>query len=227
MHILTLNGGSSSIKFSVHRAGATLERLLAGRVDRIGRADATLSVDAAGTGRADRRPIAAGDFKSAATALVTWLEAEAGFDSINAVGHRVVHGMGHSEPELVTPALIEELHRIEPFDPEHLPGEIQMMEILRQRHPRLSQVACFDTAFHNAMPRVARMLPIPRRYEAGGVRRYGAHAVARLGFIRRAQDVGFTLDEVKTLLKLGETPNCRGARTLAAQKLEVVQTRLS
>ena len=60
----------------------------------------------------------------------------------------------------------------------------------------------------------------------GGVRRYGADAVARLGSIRRAQDVGFALDEVKTLLKLGETPNCRGARTLASQKLGVVQARL-
>lgn len=60
----------------------------------------------------------------------------------------------------------------------------------------------------------------------GGVRRYGADAVARLGFIRRAQDVGFTLDEIKNLLRLGEIPNCRGARTLAAQKLEVVNARL-
>ena len=60
----------------------------------------------------------------------------------------------------------------------------------------------------------------------GGVRRYSADTLARLSFIRRAQDVGFTLDEVKTLLTLGETPNCRGARTLAAQKLEVVEARL-
>ena len=69
------------------------------------------------------------------------------------------------------------------------------------------------------------LLAEPQR-RPGGVRRYGTDAVTRLGFIRRAQDVGFTLDEVKTLLKLGETPNCRGARTLAAQKLEVVQARL-
>ena len=69
------------------------------------------------------------------------------------------------------------------------------------------------------------LLAEPQR-RAGGVRRYGTDAVARLGFIRRAQDVGFTLDEVKVLLKLGETPNCRGARTLAAQKLEVVKTRM-
>jgi len=69
------------------------------------------------------------------------------------------------------------------------------------------------------------LLAEPQR-ASGGVRRYGEAAVARLGFIRRAQDVGFTLDEVRTLLMLGETPNCRGARTLAAQKLEVVQARL-
>ena len=69
------------------------------------------------------------------------------------------------------------------------------------------------------------LLAEPQR-RSGGVRRYGTDAVARLAFIRRAQDVGFTLDEVKTLLMLGETPNCRGARTLAAQKLEVVEARL-
>jgi acetate kinase len=86
--------------------------------------------------------------------------------------------MGHSDPEVVTPALLEELHRIEPYDPEHLPGEIQLMEILRQRHPQLIQVACFDTAFHHDMPRVAKVLPIPRRYEARGLRRYGFHGLS-------------------------------------------------
>ena len=69
------------------------------------------------------------------------------------------------------------------------------------------------------------LLAEPKR-PAGGIRRYGADAVARLGFIRRSQEVGFTLEEVKALLKLGETPNCRGARTLAATKLELVELRL-
>ena len=69
------------------------------------------------------------------------------------------------------------------------------------------------------------LLAEPKR-PAGGVRRYGEDAIARLCFIRRAQEVGFTLDEVKALLKLGETPGCRGARTMAAKKLELVETRL-
>ena len=101
-----------------------------------------------------------------------------GFESVRAVGHRVVHGMKHTAPERVTPELLDELRRISPFDPDHLPREIELIEAFRQRHPKLPQVACFDTAFHRAMPRVARLLPIPRRYEAKGVQRYGFHGLS-------------------------------------------------
>ncbi len=86
--------------------------------------------------------------------------------------------MQHTAPELVTPEMLEELHRISPFDPEHLPGEIELIEAFRQRHPKLPQVACFDTAFHRDMPRVAKLLAIPRRYEAKGVQRYGFHGLS-------------------------------------------------
>ena len=78
------------------------------------------------------------------------------FASVKAVGHRVVHGMKHCEPEVITPKLLEELHRITPYDPDHLPREIGLIEAIRQRHPALPQVACFDTAFHRTMPRVAK-----------------------------------------------------------------------
>jgi acetate kinase len=107
-----------------------------------------------------------------------WLEGQHGFESIRAVGHRVVHGMQHSAPELVTQELLEELHRISPYDPDHLPSEIELIETFRQRHPKLPQVACFDTAFHRTMPRVAKLLPIPRRYGAKGVERYGFHGLS-------------------------------------------------
>jgi acetate kinase len=94
------------------------------------------------------------------------------------VGHRVVHGMTHSEPEQVTPDLMDELHRNTPYDPDHLPREIELIEAFRQRHPTLPQVACFDTAFHRPMPRVAKMLPLPRRFDAKGVQRYGFHGLS-------------------------------------------------
>jgi acetate kinase len=90
----------------------------------------------------------------------------------------VVHGMRHFQPEIVTRALLEELHRIRPYDPDHLPREIELIEAFWQRQPQMPQVACFDTAFHRSMPIVARLLPIPRRYEAKGVERYGFHGLS-------------------------------------------------
>jgi acetate kinase len=118
------------------------------------------------------------DHRSAANFLTDWLEQRIGFASIKAVGHRVVHGMQYTEPQIVTQKLLDELHRISPYDPDHLPREVEMIEVFRERRPRLPQVACFDTAFHRAMPRVARLLPIPRRFEAMGVQRYGFHGLS-------------------------------------------------
>jgi acetate kinase len=74
--------------------------------------------------------------------------------------------------------MIEELHQLKPFDPEHLPEEILLTEAFHRRFPDLVQVACFDTAFHHNLPRVAQMFPIPRLYEAQGVRRYGFHGLS-------------------------------------------------
>jgi acetate kinase len=86
--------------------------------------------------------------------------------------------MKHLEPELVTQELLDELHRLRPYDPDHLPREIELIEAFRQRHPKLPQVACFDTAFHRRMPRVAKLLPIPRRFDAKGIQRYGFHGLS-------------------------------------------------
>jgi acetate kinase len=110
--------------------------------------------------------------------LLDWLEAQPIFAAVKAVGHRVVHGMKHSKPERVTPKLLAELRRIMPYDPDHLRREIGLIEAFLKRHPKLPQVACFDTAFHRTMPKVARLLPIPRRYAAKGVERYGFHGLS-------------------------------------------------
>jgi acetate kinase len=122
--------------------------------------------------------MAASDHKSAASFLIDWLVEHDGFASVRAVGHRVVHGMQHTAPELVTQGLLDELNHFMPYDPEHLPFEIELIEAFRRRHPELPQVACFDTAFHRTMPRVAELLPIPRRFDAKGVKRYGFHGLS-------------------------------------------------
>lgn len=178
MAILAVNGGSSSIRFAIFEPGDPLRRVVDGKLDGVGRAATRLSfTDRAGVPHdgPSRESDAPG---SAVEWLLDWLETQPAFDSVRAVGHRLVHGMEHSEPELVTPQLLDELRRITAFVPEHLPLEIELIEAVGRRHPRLPQVACFDTAFHRSMPPIATLLPIPRRYHADGIRRYGFHGLS-------------------------------------------------
>lgn len=176
--MLTVNGGSSSIRFAVYESGPAARLRLAGKIDRIGARGTNLTITHPPAKPPVARRLAAADHRTAAESLLDWLETQPLFASVRAVGHRVVHGMQHTEPQRITARLLAELRRLTPYDPDHLPREIELIEIVRQRHPRLPQVACFDTAFHRAMPRVARLLAIPRRYQAKGVERYGFHGLS-------------------------------------------------
>ena len=177
--ILTINGGSSSIKFALFEAGDPLRRLLEGGIDRIGLPQAALRVKGLNPADNFSRPVRAPDHTVAVDALMDWIEERVGSDGLTAVGHRVVHGgPKYSEPQRITAEMVEELRRLTPFDPEHLPEEILLTGAFHRRFPDLPQVACFDTAFHHDLPRVARLLPIPRRYEVLGVRRYGFHGLS-------------------------------------------------
>ena len=96
-----------------------------------------------------------------------------------AIGHRIVHGgPKYLEHVSITPEVIGELRKIAPIDPDHLPGEIALIEALAKCFPGVPQVACFDTVFHRDMPTVAKLLPIPRKYIEQGVRRYGFHGLS-------------------------------------------------
>ena len=176
--ILTINGGSSSIKFALYQTGEPLERRLHGNMDRIGLSGTTLTFNDSTRNPPTSGSLAVPAHPSAANILIDWLKKQSEFEAVRAVGHRVVHGMQHAEPAPVTPELLDELHRITAYDPDHLPREIELIEAFRQRHPKLPQVVCFDTTFHRSMPRVAKLLPIPRRYEAKGVHRYGFHGLS-------------------------------------------------
>ena len=176
--VLAVNGGSSSIKFALYNLSEPLRRRLDGKVDRVGLSGTKLTFQDAAGKQLESRAMDSKDHRSAIAFLLAWLAGQQSFASVKAVGHRVVHGMRHAEPERVTPEFLAELRRITPFDPEHLPLEIELMEAFQQHHPALPQVACFDTAFHRTLPRVAKLLPIPRRFEAKGVCRYGFHGLS-------------------------------------------------
>ena len=150
---------------------------MSGELDRIGSDETTLSWRTLGSEPTEQR-LDVRDHRAATRELIDWLQTQGVFAAISAVGHRVVHGLARTQPARITPEVLAELHRAKPYAPDHLPHEIEMIEALRARHPHLEQVACFDTAFHRGMPRVATLLPIPRRYFDKGVHRYGFHGLS-------------------------------------------------
>lgn len=157
--VLTINVGSSSLKYAVFRlnvaANGKLGAVLRGEVDRV-------SGDTTGLDRALEK-----------------IKLTIRLDAVIAIGHRIVHGGPKLwEPQLIDDGVIAQLMQIVPFAPEHLPAEISLIERIAARFPHLPQVACFDTAFHRDLPRVAQLLPIPRRYEHAGIRRYGFHGLS-------------------------------------------------
>ncbi len=177
--VLTVNGGSSSIKFALFEAHGAQQRLLNGRIEGIGFQQGSFTVKSSNQSEDFSRPITTPDHAAAVDLLMDWIAERIASGALVAVGHRVVHGgPKYWEPQRLTPEMIETLHQLSPFDPEHLPEEILLTEAFHRRFPGLPQIACFDTAFHHDLPRVAQQLPIPRRYEAKGVRRYGFHGLS-------------------------------------------------
>lgn len=178
-HVLTINGGSSSIKFALYHGDDPPRRGLQGKIDRIGLPGTSFAFHDQARDQRESQVIGDKDHAAAAHFLCDWLAQRIGLDSIGAAGHRIVNGGARfHEPQPVTGALLEELRRIGAYAPEHLPVEIAIIDLFNERLPGLPQVACFDTAFHRNMPRVAKILPIPRRFQAGGVERYGFHGLS-------------------------------------------------
>ncbi len=177
--ILTVNGGSSSIKFALFKMDAALERVVHGSIEGVGGPKSSFKVKGSSQSDTVERNVRAPDHQAAVGLLMDWIEKRIDRGALCAVGHRIVHGgPKYWEPQRITPEMIKELRHLSSFDPEHLPEEIVLAEAFQRRYPAVTQIACFDTAFHHDLPRVAKMLAIPRRYEAQGVRRYGFHGLS-------------------------------------------------
>jgi len=191
LFILTINSGSSSIKFALFRDADPTVPVTRGMIDRIGLPNSEMRVTDTATQQPTLRAVHAPDHQTCVGFIIEWLEQQVGIGRLYAVGHRVVHGgRTYSRPERVTPELLAELRRLRSYSPEHLPSEITLIESFRQYDSTLTQVACFDTAFHRDMPWVARLLPIPRRYEKLGLQRYGFHGLSYAFLMKELARVG-------------------------------------
>ncbi len=182
VHVLVLNAGSSSLKFSVFSlVGSTDWRVEArGMIEGIGTAPAFKARDA--NGKALPAPPIGADVASAGDAfdyLAAWLRARFGGMGLAGVGHRVVHGGSeYAAPVAVTTDVLADLRSLESLAPLHQPYNLNAIEAVGERLPDVPQVACFDTGFHAGQPAVARLVPLPQAIRQGGVQRYGFHGLS-------------------------------------------------
>jgi acetate kinase len=181
--ILTLNAGSSSIKFALFAAQAPVARApeLAGQIEGIG-ARTRLKVKGAGGADLASVDVPLGKetpHRAALAFLVDWLHGHESGRRIAAVGHRVVHGgTRYSQPVRIDEAVLEALKSFTPLAPLHQPHNIAGIEAMSATLAGVPQVACFDTAFHRTQPTLAQLFALPRRITAEGVRRYGFHGLS-------------------------------------------------
>ena len=181
--ILTVNAGSSSIKFAVFRRGPPVPQApeIAGQIDGIGARPHLKVRDASGAILEDGDLPPAGDapHRAALGLLLDWMRGRESGWRVAAVGHRVVHGGArYSQPVRVDERTIEALRTFCPLAPLHQPHNLAGIEAMTAALKGVPQVACFDTAFHRTQPPVAQLFALPRRITAEGVRRYGFHGLS-------------------------------------------------
>lgn len=177
--ILTLNRGSATLKAALYQADPGKQLVLSIKVDR---------ADSPGTQVTIKDPCGQILLDSAVTdaapnvalrAVFDWLDARGYLVSLLAVGHRIVHGgVQFRKPLRINSEILAELEQLAPLDPDHLPAALGVVRFVSQRLPELPQVACFDTAFHSSLPKVARMYALPRRFFDSGVMRFGFHGLS-------------------------------------------------
>ena len=191
--ILTINAGSSSIKFAAYEiATAGLRPLARGHIDDIG--DDTTFTAGPADGPAERQPIDASkgavDHRSALELAVDWLHRHEDGCHVVAVGHRVVHGgPDHAEPVVIDDGTLLRLRKFVPLAPLHQPHNLAGIAAALHAFPDAAQVACFDTAFHRQHPFIADTFGLPRRLYDEGVRRYGFHGLSYEYVSRRLRSV--------------------------------------
>ncbi|KGF71096.1 acetate kinase [Hoeflea sp. BAL378] len=193
--VLTLNAGSSSLKFAIFTNVERPRRLWSGAIERIGLPGARFRLsDARGAVfREETGTIA--DHDTALKRLLLAIEHEASGVKLVAVGHRIAHGGPDCDcPEQVTPTLRARLQQLTALAPLHLPANIAGIDAVRIARPDLTQIACFDTSFHRDLPPIARLSGLPRALQDEGLRRFGFHGLSYEYIVKALRDAGVAVD---------------------------------
>jgi acetate kinase len=194
-NILTVNSGSSSIKFALYRMGRDEQVIFSGSLGGIGAGSGVFRVkDGTGKDLLDKT-LHTPSHTEALREITAWLKTKTEAEQLDAVGHRLVHGGSRfSKTHLITPEMMETLEELIPYAPDHLPHEIRAIRGFMDAYPEAGEIACFDTAFHRTMPAIARIFALPGDLMRHGVLRYGFHGLSYeyiLGELRKeaGQDV--------------------------------------
>jgi len=190
VHILVINSGSSSIKFSVFQTGEGEPRsLFEGEVAGIGGEKATFKFrDADGRNLNDANAEIKVGTPVDAIGLVVNAVSKPGLPKVEAVGYRVVHpGARLDRHQRITEAVLNDLQEAVVFAPLHDPAVIVVIKEMMSKFPDVHHYACFDTVFHQTMPEAATTYPVPLKYREQGVRRYGFHGLSCESIVRQLQ----------------------------------------
>jgi acetate kinase len=177
--ILTMNRGSSTLKSALYEAGDHDELLISIAVDEAGVSGGRLNVADSKGNRLLDSPVDCRDANAALEAMFAWLGEHGFLSGLAAAGHRLVHGGSrYKDPQRITAEFLSEIEQLVPLDPDHMPAAIGGIKFVAGKFPELPQVACFDTAFHRFLPKVARMYAVPRSLYDQGILRYGFHGLS-------------------------------------------------
>lgn len=177
--VLTINSGSSSLKFAIYDVGQNERLILSGSIDGIGTNNGSFHIKDDREDTLVNKSLNVSDHEVAVVKLLRWLQKHNYSQAFDAMGHRVVHGgSSYFKPSIVKPRLMEKLYDLIPISPDHLPQELKVIRTVSQNHPKLKQVVCFDTAFHRNMPKLAQLYPLPRSLRDDGIIRYGFHGLS-------------------------------------------------
>jgi len=176
--ILAINSGSSSLRFALYEPTLGLACVMQGLIERIGLPGTRLH-GTLGDGTPTRSEVLPqADHAAAVAVLLELLEQHHTSSALQVIGHRLVHGTEHMQPQRISATLLDELRRAQALAPGHLPGALAAIDALGAALPALPQIACFDSAFHGTMPRRASLLPIPKHFREMGLRRFGFHGLS-------------------------------------------------